>query len=195
MASNNHRDSLPEIALVGDLTDRESDLTEKLLEVPPGGECILYFDSPGGSPYCGMALMALIRLRGIQATGVVTGECSSAALWPLAACARRIVTPFSVLLFHPMRWQSEEHVGLDEAAEWARHFGQLEREMDELLAEMFGIDDKLILKWMKPGRYVSGREMAEAGLAELVDLKALRLWPGFRPAPAPRKKTKRAIAR
>jgi ATP-dependent Clp protease, protease subunit len=177
MASQQHAHTPPEVAIVGDLTDGERDLTEKLLEVEPGGECILYFDSPGGSPYCGMALMTLIRLRGLKATGIVTGECSSAALWPLAACVRRLVTPFSVLLFHPMKWQSEDQVRLDEAAEWARHFGQLEREMDALLAELLDIDPKKISEWMRPGRYVSGKELVEAGLAELVPLSRLPIGP------------------
>ncbi len=122
-----------DIALVGDLTDNEAELTDKLLSVPPGGHCTLWIDSPGGSPYCAMSLMSLMLLRGIQATGIVTGECSSAALWPFAACRRRLVTPYSVLLFHPMKWQSEEHVRLAEAAEWARHFGRLETDMDQLL--------------------------------------------------------------
>jgi ATP-dependent protease ClpP protease subunit len=159
-----------EIAMVGDLTDCESDLTDRLLSVPPGGACTIYFDSPGGSPYCAMSLMTLIRLRRIRATGIVTGECSSATLWPFAACQRRFVTPFSVLLFHPMRWQSEENVGLAEAAEWARHFGELEREMDRLLAELFGVNAEVMNDWINPGRYVTGRELAEAGLAELLEL-------------------------
>ena len=162
-----------EIALVGDLTDNEGDLTDRLLSVPPNGECTLFIDSPGGSPYCAIALTTLIRLRGIRATGVVTGECSSATLWPFAACQRRIVTPYSVLLFHPMKWQSEEHVGLQEAAEWARHFGSLERDMDRLLAEMLGVEINVLDKWISPGRYVSGREFAEAGLAEMVTLSKI----------------------
>jgi ATP-dependent protease ClpP protease subunit len=165
-----------EISLVGDLTDNETDLTDKLLGVAPGGECTLYIDSPGGSPYCAMSLMTLILLRGLRVTGVVTGECSSAALWPYAACTRRLVTPYSVLLFHPMKWQSEEHVGLAEAAEWARHFGCLEQEMDSLLAELFGIPQAEMAKWITPGRYVSGREMAEAGMAEMIDLRKLKLF-------------------
>ena len=127
-----------EIAMVGDMTEHGHDLTDKLLGVPQGGECIIYFDSPVGSPYCGLALMSLIVLRELRATGIVTGECSSAALWPLAACVRRVVTPYSALLFHPMRWQSEENVQLSEAAEWARHFASLEGQMDHLLADMFG---------------------------------------------------------
>ncbi len=178
-----------EIALVGDLTDNESELTDRLLSIEPGGECMLYFDSPGGSPYCAVSLMTLIRLRGLRATGIVTGECSSATLWPFAACQRRIVTPYSVLLFHPMRWQSEENVGLAEAAEWARHFGQLEREMDSLLAELFGVSTEEMNKWISPGRYVTGREMADAGLAELVefrDLAALYRTHGENGAPATR---------
>jgi ATP-dependent protease ClpP protease subunit len=163
-------DGPAEIALVGDLTDTEADLTDKLLSIEPGGACTMYIDSPGGSPYCAMSLMSLIRLRGLRITGIVTGECSSAALWPFAACVRRLVTPFSVLLFHPMKWQSEEHVGLAEAAEWARHFGYLETEMDRLLAELFGIPYEAMHKWIHPGRYVTGSEIAACGAAELIEL-------------------------
>jgi ATP-dependent Clp protease protease subunit len=163
-----------EIAVVGDLTDNEADLTDRLLGVEPGGECTIYFDSPGGSPYCAMSLVTLIRIRDIRATAVVTGECSSATLWPFAACRRRLVTPYSVFLFHPMKWQSEEHIGMREAAEWSRHFADLEREMDLLLASLFGRQAELINNWIATHRYVSGREMAEAGLAELIALEPLR---------------------
>jgi ATP-dependent protease ClpP protease subunit len=125
--------------------------------------------------------MTLIKMRKLRATGIVTGECSSATLWPFAACQRRIVTPFSVMLFHPMRWQSEENVGLAEAAEWARHFGQLEQDMDTLLANLFGVSPDVMRDWINPGRYVSGRELAAAGMAELVDIEQLHLvstdWP------------------
>ncbi|MGE0608585.1 MAG: ClpP family protease [Pirellulales bacterium] len=165
-----------EVSLVGDMTDGEGDLTAKLLEIPPGQECVLYIDSPGGSPYSALAVASLILMRGLKATGIVTGECSSAALWPFAACQRRIVTPFSVLLFHPMKWQSEEHVGLLEAAEWARHFGHLERDMDQLLADLFGVPYAQIDPWMRPGRYVSGRDLAAVGLAEMVELKRLEIF-------------------
>lgn len=170
-----HDDEGPqEIAFVGDLTDNEGELTDRLINLPAGGECTLYFDSPGGSPYCAMSLMTIILLRGIRATGIVTGECSSAALWPFAACQRRLVTPYSVLLFHPMKWQSEEHVGLSEAAEWARHFGELESDMDQLLADLFQLEASRLEHWIRPGRYVSGRELAEMGLAEMIELKDLR---------------------
>jgi ATP-dependent protease ClpP protease subunit len=168
---NNH---IPELAIVGDLTENEAELTGQLLDVEPGGSCTIYFDSPGGSPYCAMSLMTLIRLRGLKATGIVTGECSSAALWPFAACVRRLVTPCSVMLFHPMRWQSEENVGLAEAAEWARHFGQLEKDMDDLLADLFGVSHKTMQGWISPGRYVCGPELVEAGIAEMLDLAQIK---------------------
>ncbi|QDT70564.1 hypothetical protein MalM25_35130 [Planctomycetes bacterium MalM25] len=175
---DNENEAPLEIAMVGDLTDGEGELTDRLLGVAPGEECTIYFDSPGGSPYCAMSLMSLIKVRRLRATGIVTGECSSATLWPFAACERRIVTPYSVLLFHPMRWQSEENVGLAEAAEWARHFGDLEEQMDELLAQMFGVEAKLMNEWINPGKYVTGREIAEAGIAELVEFDDLsRLCP------------------
>ncbi len=162
-----------EVGFVGDMTDHSADLTDKLLGIPRGGECVLYFDSPGGSPYCALSLMTLIIVREMKVTGIVTGECSSAALWPLAACRRRFVTPFSVLLFHPMRWQSEEHVQLMEAAEWARHFGNLELQMDQLLADLFDVPLAKLQAWMRPGRYVTGQEFATLGLAEIMDPLAM----------------------
>lgn len=165
-----------EIAVLGDLGNHESDITGSLMGIEPGGECIIYFDSPGGSPYCAMSLVSLMRLRGIEATGIVTGECSSAALWPFAACRRRVVTPYSVFLFHPMKWQSEEHIGIKEAAEWSRHFADLEREMDVLLCQLFGRSSDLISQWIRTHRYVTGKEMAEAGLAELISLDPLPIF-------------------
>ena len=159
-----------EIAISGDLSEHEHDIYEKLLAVSPGGECTLYFNSPGGSAYAALSLASLIVLRGMNATGVVLGECSSAAIWPLAACRRRIVTAHSVLLFHPLKWESGEHVDIDEAAEWARHFAFLEQDMDAVLARLFGVSTDKLAGWMKPGRYVSGHELAAAGLAEIVEL-------------------------
>ena len=98
------------------------------------------------------------------------GECSSAALLPFAACPERFVTPQSYLFFHPVRWSSEENVKLEEAAEWTRHFGILEDEMDRLLAKLFDMPLETILGWTRPGRFFSGTELAAAGLAQLVDL-------------------------
>src|ERR1700750_2753399 len=72
-----------------------------------------------------------------------------------------------------MRWQSKENVGLSEASEWARHFAQLEQDMDTLLAQLFGVPAEMMRKWIIPGRYVSGRERAEAGMAELGELDDL----------------------
>ena len=162
-----------EFAIIGDLTDTEGDLTDRILGVEPGGECTIYFDSPGGSPYCAMSLVTLLRLRDVRGTAIVTGECSSAALWPFATCRRRLVTPYSVFLFHPMKWQSEEHIGIKEAAEWSRHFAELEREMDVLLCQLFGRSADLINEWIRTHRYVTGKEMADAGLAELIGLEPL----------------------
>lgn len=163
-------DELVEIAVTGDIGEHAADIMDKLLSVPPGGRCVLYFDSPGGNAYSAISLLSTMILRNLDTTGVVTGECSSAALWPFAGCRRRFVTPYSILLFHPMRWQSEENVQLAEAAEWARHFAHLEQDMDELLAQLFGVPPEKLLRWIKPGRYVNGRELAEAGMAKLIEL-------------------------
>jgi ATP-dependent Clp protease protease subunit len=159
-----------EIAVVGDLTDDISDLTESLLSVPRDSYCTIYFDCPGGNPYSALSLATLIRIRNIEATGIVTGECSSAAVWIFAACRRRYVTPYSMLLLHPMKWQSGEQIGIEEAVEWARHFNILEKQMDQLLADLLDVSLESLLPWLQPGRHVSGQEFADQGLAELIPL-------------------------
>lgn len=169
-----------EIVLAGELTDKEGELHQRLLDVPRNSRGTIFFDSCGGSAFTGLALASLIRLRGLKATAVVAGECSSAALMPFAACIDRYVTPHSTLLFHPIRWQSEEQVRLDEAAEWARHFRTMEADHDALLARLFGCTDEMtiatIKKWNNPGKFVTGEELAAAGLAKLVTLFDGDVW-------------------
>ena len=158
-----------ELIICGDLSDRQSDLLEQLTEVPRGSRGVLYFDSCGGSVYTGLALASLLKIRNLQATAVVLGECSSAALLPFAACRTRFVASCATLLFHPMRWQSDEDVRLEEATEWARHFRELESQLDGLLVNLFGIAPELVQSWTRPGRFVSGPELASAGIARLID--------------------------
>jgi hypothetical protein len=45
--------------------------------------------------------------------------------------------------------------------------------MDQMLAELFGLPDAKIQEWVRASRYVTGPELAEVGLAELIELKPL----------------------
>jgi len=159
-----------EVCIAGELNDQSGELIDELVQVPWGSRGIIWFDSGGGSAYAGLAMASVIRLRGLKATGVVAGECSSATILPFAACQDRIVTPLSSLFFHPMRWQSEEDVRLDEAVEWTRHFKEIETDLDQLLAELFGIPVETITQWTHPGRFVRGSELVTAGLARSANL-------------------------
>jgi ATP-dependent protease ClpP protease subunit len=165
-----------EVVIAGELSDKQGELHDRLLNVPPRSRGTIYFDSCGGNAFIGLALAGLIRLRGLRAVGVVAGECSSAALMPLAACVERYVIPQATLLFHPIRWSSEEHVRLEEAAEWARHFTVMEADHDKLLAQLFGCDPLVIAAWNRPGKFVTGTEFAASGLAKLVDLVSGDVW-------------------
>ncbi len=176
----NMKESEWEAGIFGDLTDKQTELFQQLMEVPRNSRGTIFFDSGGGSIYCGLALATMIKLRGLRAIGVVAGECSSASILPFAACERRFVTPHSTLLFHPIRWQSEEEVRLEEAAEWTRHFKLLETDIDSLLVRMLGIDPEKLQTWTRPGRFVSGPEFVAEGLAELIDLFAGDVWTQIR---------------
>jgi ATP-dependent Clp protease protease subunit len=159
-----------EIPVVGDVDDWESDVIKELLEVPQGGACIFYIDSAGGSVYGALSALTLLRYRKITATALVLGECSSAAILLFAACQKRLVTPHSILLFHKMRWQSEKRVGAQEAALWARHFDELEKDIDTLQVRLFGSAESEVRRWTAEGQYITGPQVVAAGLAEMLEL-------------------------
>jgi ATP-dependent protease ClpP protease subunit len=161
---------VPEIPVIGEVDDWEGDVVRALLDVPHGGECVFYIDSAGGSVYGALAVLTLLRYRRLTATAVVLGECSSAALLLFAGCQRRLVTPHSILFFHRMRWQSEKRVGAEEAFLWAKHFDEMEKEIDALQARLFGVAEKQVLDWTSAGRYITGAQVVAAGLAELIEM-------------------------
>lgn len=159
-----------ELALVGEVDDWEKDVLDRLLDAEPGSECVFYIDSSGGSVYGALAVLALMRHRGITARAVVLGECSSATLLVFAGCKDRLVTRYSAFLFHRMHWESEKRVTATEAVSWARHFEELERELDELLIRLFGRAEVELRGWTNTDRYVSGEEIVAAGLAEILEI-------------------------
>jgi ATP-dependent Clp protease protease subunit len=159
-----------EIALVGDVDAWEQEVIKELLQARPRRECTFYIDSLGGSVYGALAVTTLIRLRELQCTGIVLGECSSASLLVFAACQKRLVTRYSTLLFHRMRWESEKRIPAHEASRWAKHFESLEHDIDDFQARLFGAGEKQIAAWIEKGEYISGTQLVEAGLAELLEI-------------------------
>jgi ATP-dependent protease ClpP protease subunit len=170
MAKSKSRGEPTEIAVIGEVDDWEADVVKALLEIPPGGACVFYIDSAGGSVFGALAVLTLLRHRQVDASAVVIGECSSAALLLFAACRKRLVTPYSILLFHRMRWQSEKRVSSDEARHWAKHFEEMENDVDSLQARLFGAAEEQVRAWTAAGDYVTGPQIVAAGLAELLEL-------------------------
>jgi ATP-dependent protease ClpP protease subunit len=162
--------SVPEIPVIGDVDDWEAEVVKALLDIPPGGEFVFYIDSVGGSVFGALAVLTLMRHRQLVGTAIVLGECSSAALLLFAACRRRFVTPYSTLLFHRMRWQSEKRIDSTEAFQWARHFEDMEKDIDDLQVRLFGKAEAKVREWTNGGHYLTGRELAAAGLAELLEV-------------------------
>ena len=170
MAKSKPRRGVTEIPVIGDVDDWEAEVVKALLEVPPGGECVFYIDSAGGSVFGALAVLTMLRYRRLKATALVIGECSSAALLLFAACRRRLVTPYSTFLFHRMRWQSEKRIDSTEAFQWARHFEDMEKDIDDLQVRLFGKAEKQVREWTAGGQYLTGRDVAAAGLAEMLEI-------------------------
>jgi len=163
---------IPEFALIGDVDDWESDLIKDLLELKPGSECAFHIDSAGGSVYGAMAVLSLMRLRKLKVSSYVLGECSSATVLIFAASQKRFVTRYSTMLFHKMRWESDKRVDSIEARHWAAHFQELEEDLLDLEVKLLGnVSKQHVRTWINEGRFLTGKQVAEAGLAELIELK------------------------
>jgi ATP-dependent Clp protease, protease subunit len=170
MAKSKPRKAAHEIAVVGEVDDWEEEVIKALLEVPPRGSCVFYLDSAGGSVFAALAVLTMMKHREIDGTAIVLGECSSAALLLFAACRRRLVTRYSTLLFHRMRWQSEKRIGSHEAGHWAKHFTEMEKDIDDLQARLFGVAEEQVRAWTANSQYVTGPQIVAAGLAELLEM-------------------------
>ena len=170
MTTEKKRKKPLEIALVGEVDDWENDVIKELLEAKPKRECVFFIDSMGGSVYGALAITTLLRQRQFECTGIVLGECSSASLLIFADCQKRLVTRYSTLLFHRMRWQSDKRVGAREASLWSKHFENMEKDIDDLQTRLFGAAQKQVREWTEKGEYVTGLQIAEAGLAELFEI-------------------------
>jgi ATP-dependent protease ClpP protease subunit len=164
------RQKATDIPIVGDVDDWEADVIKALLDLPGGGACTFYIDSAGGSVYGALAVVTLLSHRRLRGTAIVLGECSSAAVLVFAGCRRRLVTPYSTLLFHRMRWQSERRVAAEEASCWAKHFEEMEKELDNLQAKLFGKAEEQVRQWTQGSQYVTGAQLVAAGLAEMLDM-------------------------
>lgn len=163
---------IPEFALIRDVDDWEGDLIKDLLELKPGSECAFHIDSAGGSVYGAMAVLTLMRLRKLKVSCYVLGECSSATVLIFAGSQKRYVTPYSTMLFHKMRWESDKRVDSIEARHWATHFQELEGDLLDLEVKLLGnVSKQHVRNWINEGRFLTGKQVAEAGLAELVELK------------------------
>ncbi len=163
-----------EIAVVGEVDDWEADVVKALLEKAGGRS-----ERTGLLHRLGRRQQSLRAAGGADATAaaaasrasaVVLGECSSAALLLFAACERRQVTRYSTLMFHRMRWQSDKRVASHEAFHWAKHFEDMEKDIDDLQIRLFGGGDAQVREWTAEGRYVTGPQLVEAGLAEMLEL-------------------------
>ncbi len=159
-----------EIPLIGEVDDWEEDVVKTILELSAGSECVFHIDSGGGSVYGALAVTTLIHQRRLRATALVLGECSSATLLVYAACQKRIVTRYSTFLFHRMRWQSDKRVGAQEASNWAKHFEEMEREIDVLQEKLLGNGAEQVRAWIAGSQYVTGPQMVSAGLAEMLEM-------------------------
>ena len=171
MARTKKRGQPVEVAVIGEVDDWEAEVVKALLDVPHGGECVFYIDSAGGSVFGALAILTLMRQRDLRGTAVVLGECSSATLLLFAACTRRFVTRYSTFLFHRMRWQSEKRVVSDEAVHWARHFEEMEHDIDDLQTRLLGgAAEEQVRAWTAKGQYVTGAQVVAAGLAEMLEI-------------------------
>lgn len=130
------------------------------------GEITLLITSGGGGMMAAYAIADAIRDARVPVTGKVTGECCSAAIFPLFACETRLATRDSVLMIHGLQEFLDGDTSHHEAAiginnklivEQARLFGSRTNKPAEYWLPL--------LKSSLPN-YYTGQEALEMGLVD-----------------------------
>jgi ATP-dependent Clp protease, protease subunit len=149
----------------------EKDLVEGLLALPSRRPCRIIINSGGGSVYASLAIATVMKMRQIQAEGIVLADCSSSALVVLSTCATRKIAPHASLLFHPMRWSSEDQARLSGAKSWAAEFDRIQRVYEDWLVTHLQLPRRTIRMWIREERYVLASELINLGVAEPLSLE------------------------
>lgn len=154
--------------LIGGVEGCERELVEKLIEARAGkGSIRLYVNSRGGDLASALAIVG--AMRALDVTAVVLGECHSAALLPFAAAKKRLVMPWTTCLFHvAYEEDAKGDMTIEDAKQFVFNMEEAERQKNEILAELLGVKIDVIDDWSEQGRYVTAKELAEAGLVEIL---------------------------
>ena len=79
---------------------------------------------------------------------------------------KEIIGKTAQMTFHLVGQQ----VRSEEAANWAQHFHWLEHEVDAYQARLLGGNCEQFARWINEGRFVLGRELADLGYAQMLDV-------------------------
>lgn len=130
-----------------------------------GEDITIRFNSPGGNVMVGLALYNLVKSHKGKVTGVIDGECSSAATLIFCACRERITSSNGLMLIHGVSTFAE---GKKEQFEkYVEQMETIENQIIEIYKQTIGSEkEKQILKLMEEERYINADEMLALGFAQ-----------------------------
>jgi len=186
------------ITILDEVEKCEKEVVEALLSVPDKRPVRFLINSSGGSVYASMAICTVLKMKQLQAEAIVLADCSSSALMIFATCQTRRIAPHASLLFHPMRWSSDEQSRLPGAKSWAAEFTRVASVYEDWLVSHLGLQRRLLKTWMREERYVLAHELVELGVASFLEYPAadiIDIAAGTRRKTASRRKTSVRIRR
>lgn len=137
----------------------------EFLKEHSGENVTIRFNSPGGNVMTGLALYNLVKSHKGKVTGIIDGECSSAATLIFCGCKERITSSNGLMLIHGVSTFAE---GKKENFEkYIEQIEMIENQIVNIYKQTIGEDkEKQILKLMQEERYINSDEMVELGFAE-----------------------------
>lgn len=187
------------ITLLDEVEKCEKEIVESLLGVPDKKSVRFLINSGGGSVYASLAIATVLKMKQLQSEAVVLADCSSSALMIFATCQTRRIAPHASMLFHPMRWSSDDQARLPGAKSWAAEFTRVAGVYEDWLVTHLGLPRRLLKTWIREERYVLAHELVELGVASFLEYPAgniIEIATGSRRAKTPaRRKTSERIRR
>jgi ATP-dependent protease ClpP protease subunit len=183
------------VTLLDEIEKCEKEVVDSLTALPDKKTVRFLINSGGGSVYASLAIATVMKLKQLHGEAIVLADCSSSALLIFATCQTRKIAPHASLLFHRLRWSSEDQARLSGAKSWAAEFTRVAGVYEDWLVSHLGLPRRTIKTWIREERYVLADELIELGVAEPLEFPIDNVieiaTPARRKAPARRKTSER----
>ena len=170
----NQSDSVPELILYGDISDRSwfgdeitpAKFADELKQLGKISELRVRINSGGGDVFAAQAIGNLLEHCGAVVTAQIDGFCASAATIIACHCSRVVAANDSTYMIHPVRMGIFDFVSAEEIEQYASALAAIRENIISLYARKTGREKEEVAAQMDATSWWTGAQAKEQGFVD-----------------------------